>query len=42
MAFCTKCGSKLNDGAVFCGQCGAKVFLAQHNRNRQIMAFLTS
>lgn len=26
MAFCTKCGSKLNDGAVFCGQCGAKVF----------------
>ena len=26
MAFCTQCGSKLNDGAVFCGQCGAKVF----------------
>ena len=25
MAFCTQCGSKLNDGAAFCGQCGAKV-----------------
>ena len=25
MAFCTQCGSKLNDGAAFCGKCGAKV-----------------
>ena len=25
MAFCTQCGNKLNDGAAFCGKCGAKV-----------------
>lgn len=25
MAFCTRCGSKLNNGAAFCTQCGAKV-----------------
>lgn len=42
MAFCTKCGSKLNDGAVFAVNVVLKYFLAQHNRNRQIMAFLTS
>lgn len=25
MSFCTQCGNKLNDGAAFCGKCGAKV-----------------
>lgn len=24
MAFCTQCGAQLNDGAVYCGKCGAK------------------
>ncbi len=25
MAFCTSCGSKVNDGAAFCGNCGAPI-----------------
>ncbi|MGO9274726.1 MAG: zinc-ribbon domain-containing protein [Terriglobia bacterium] len=25
MAFCPKCGSKINEGATFCGSCGAQV-----------------
>ena len=29
MAFCTKCGSKLVEGAAFCGNCGNKVKAAQ-------------
>lgn len=29
MAFCTKCGSKLNDSAQFCSSCGAPVVTSQ-------------
>lgn len=29
MAFCTKCGSKLVEGAAFCGNCGNKVKVVQ-------------
>ena len=25
MAFCQKCGSEINDGAAFCGNCGAQL-----------------
>ena len=42
MAFCTQCGSKLNDGAVFCGQCGAKVFSGTAQSQSTNNGFLTS
>ncbi len=35
MPFCIKCGSKLNDGAAFCGQCGNPVNSAPNQNTTQ-------
>ena len=31
--FCTKCGSKLHDGDVFCAQCGTRVRKEETGQN---------
>ena len=38
MAFCTECGSKLPDDAVFCPNCGASLITAPKNENISVEA----
>ena len=35
--FCTKCGNKLGDGDLFCGNCGAPVANTNEQRLKTIM-----